>query len=61
MIIASSPSRRRTPVGTSVGENVPLRSRGIASSISPISDAMVLGNVPLREFGNIDASGSPRS
>src|SRR5699024_9282062 len=35
MIISSNPPSRRVPLGTSIGVNVPARSRGIASSTSP--------------------------
>src|SRR5215211_8288018 len=61
MIISSRPPSRREPLGSSCGVKVPLRSRGIASSTSPTSLETVLAVVPLREFGNNDASGSPRS
>ena len=61
MIIPSIPSRRRWPFATSIGVNVPCRSRGTASSISPISVATVLLLVPLRELSNNDAVASPRS
>ena len=40
---------------------LPLRSRGTASSTSPTSLETVLAVVPLREFGNNEASASPRS
>ncbi len=61
MIIPSRPSSRRCPFGTSIGVNVPARSRGTASSMSPISVATVFALVPLREFGCNEASASPRS
>ena len=61
MIISSRPPRRRAPLGTSRGANVPVRSRGMASSMSPTSVATVFGDVPLREFGNRAAPGSPCS
>ena len=61
MIISSRPPSRRAPFGSIRGVKVPLRSRGTASSTSPISLETVLAVVPLREFGKSDASGSPRS
>lgn len=60
-IMSSSPPTRREPLGTSVGVNVALRSRGIASSTSPTLVATVLADEPLREFGNNAAAGSPLS
>src|SRR5699024_3998077 len=50
MIISSNPPSRRVPLGTSIGVNVPARSRGIASSTSPTSVFTVLPVVPLRAF-----------
>ena len=61
MIISSRPPRRRDPFRTSCGVKVPLRSSGTAKSTSPISLATIFGVEPLRELGNSDASGSPRS
>ena len=61
MIISSRPPRRRDPFGTSCGVKLPLRSRGTANSTSPTSLETVFELVPLRELGNSDASGSPRS
>ena len=61
MMMSSSPPRRRSPLGTSRGVNDPSRSRGTARSTSPLCVATVFGVVPLREFGNADAAGSPFS
>ena len=61
MITSSRPPSRREPFGTSCGVKVPLRSRGTAKSTSPISLETIFAVVPLRELGNSDASGSPRS
>src|SRR5215217_4152939 len=57
MIISSRPPRRRDPFGTSCGVKLPWRSRGTASSTSPISLEIIFGVVPLRELANSDASG----
>ena len=46
MIIPSRPSRRRWPLGTSIGVKVPARSRGMSRSTSPTSVPIVLGLVP---------------
>ena len=61
MIISSSPPSRRDPFGSSCGVKVPLRSRGTANSTSPTWLETVFAVVPLREFGNSDASVSPFS
>jgi hypothetical protein len=61
MIIASRPSNRRAPLGTSRGSNVPARSRGVWIGTSPTSVRSVFGVEPLREFGEPRPAGSPRS
>src|SRR4029453_5202820 len=59
--ISSRPPSRRDPFGTSCGIKLPLRSRGTANSTSPTWLETIFGVVPLREFGNTDDSGAPRS
>jgi hypothetical protein len=60
-IISSRPPSRREPFGTSRGVNVPSRSRETSGPTSPTCEASVFGLLPLREFANSDASGSPLS
>jgi hypothetical protein len=61
MIISSSPSIRRTPLGTSTGLNVPCRSRGTVSGTSPTCVPNVLGVNPFLEFADPRPAGSPFS
>ena len=53
-MMSDSPPRRRSPLGTSVGVNVPARSRGISNGTGPISVSTVFGVVPLRELPDPD-------
>jgi hypothetical protein len=46
-------------LGTSLGSNVPARSRGVASGTSPTSVRSVFGVEPLREFGEPRPAGHP--
>ena len=50
MIMSSKSLSRRVPFGTVTGSNVPLRSRGTATSTGPAVVCTVLPVSPLREF-----------
>ena len=47
-ILSSKPSKRRWPLRTSFGSNVPLRSLGVLTGTGPCSVTSVFGVVPLR-------------
>jgi hypothetical protein len=51
MIFSSNPGTRRWCLGISTGSKVPSRSRGVAIVSSPRSPCTVLGDLPLRRFG----------
>src|SRR5712691_3137474 len=61
MIRSSKPSSLVCPLATICGSKLPLRSRGIASSIAPSSPSTVLLEWPLRLFPLPRPAGSPFS
>lgn len=50
MMMSDSPPRRRSPLGTSAGVNVPARSRGTSRPTGSTSVNSVFGVEPLREL-----------
>ena len=58
MIMSDSPPTRRWPFGTSRGSKLPLRSRGVASSMSPTSVPSRFPVDPFRELPDPFPAGS---